>query len=126
MEDEESANFAERRQPQVDTFTDGNAGGGGPGVTQGKPPDKALSTLLPLADAEVVQLQIRVIALENLVIALLANAPQATRGQARELADYISPRPGFTQHRSTLHAANQMAHLIERAQHLCEVTPKIV
>ncbi|CAM5797346.1 hypothetical protein [Rhizobacter fulvus] len=126
MEDDESANRTEPRQPPVDTFPGSNAGGGGPGLTQGKPPDKALSTPLPLTDAEVVQLQIRVIALENLVIALLANAPQATRGQARELADYISPRPGFTQHRSTLHAANQMAHLIERAHHLSEVTPKIV
>jgi hypothetical protein len=126
MEDEESANRAERRQPQVDTFPGSEAGGGGPVLTQDKPPDGASSTPPALTDAEIIQLQIRVIALENLVIALLANAPQATRGQASELAHYISPRPGFTQHRSTLHAANQMAHLIERAHHLSEVTPKIV
>jgi hypothetical protein len=126
MDDEETGNRAERRQPQVDTFPSRGGGGGGQELTQGKPAGEASSTPPALTDAEMVQLQVRVIALENLVIALLANAPQATRDQARELADYISPRPGFTQHRSTLHAANQMGHLIERAHHLCEVTPKIV
>lgn len=68
-----------------------------------------------LTDAEVVQLQIRVIALENLVIALLANAPGAAHSDAEGLASNMLPRPGFTQHRSTLHAAHQMRHLLERA-----------
>jgi hypothetical protein len=85
--------------------------------------DRELTAPPELTDAEVVQLQIRVIALENLVIALLANSPEATRAQARELADYISPRPGFTQHRLTLHAATQMTHLVDRARHLLELTP---
>jgi hypothetical protein len=86
--------------------------------------DRALLAPPALTDAEVVQLQIRVIALENLVIALLASSPESTRDQARELADYISPRPGFTQHRLTLHAASQMAHLVDRARHLRELTPR--
>jgi hypothetical protein len=95
----------------------------GRGSLHNAEPDHNSTAPPALTDAEVVQLQIRVIALENLVIALLANASEAARGQARELADYILPRPGFTQHRSTLHAANQMNHLVERANHLCQVTP---
>lgn len=62
-----------------------------------------------------VQLRIRVIALENLVIALLAEAPDRQLDLARELAAYISPRPGFTQHSLTIHAAAQMIDLLERA-----------
>ncbi|WP_306553636.1 hypothetical protein [Acidovorax sp.] len=67
------------------------------------------------ADAEAVQLRIRVIALENLVIALLANAPQVQLDLAREMAAYISPRPGFTPHFLTLRAADEMRNLVDRA-----------
>lgn len=70
-----------------------------------------------LAMAELVQLRIRVIALENLVIALLAEASEEQLELAREMAVYISPRPNFTRHRSTIHAAAQMIHLVERAAH---------
>lgn len=70
---------------------------------------------VPLADAELVQLRIRVIALENLVIALLAQSPDRWLEVARDMATYISPRPGFTRHRLTVHAAAQMVHLVERA-----------
>jgi hypothetical protein len=69
----------------------------------------------PLANAELVQLRIRVIALENLVIALLAESPDWRLDIAREMASYISPRPGFTPHRLTIRAAAQMIHLVERA-----------
>ncbi len=75
----------------------------------------------PLTNAEVVQLQVRVIALENLVIALLAGASQAQRELVRDMATYISPRPGFTRHPLTLHAAGQMLHLVERARHFSEL-----
>ena len=67
--------------------------------------------------AELVQLRIRVIALENLVIGLLAEASDRQLDLAREMAVYISPRPNFTRHRSTIHAAAQMNHLVERAAH---------
>jgi hypothetical protein len=70
-----------------------------------------------LAMAELVQLRIRVIALENLVIGLLAEASDRQLERAREMAVYISPRPNFTRHRSTIHAAAQMIHLVERAAH---------
>lgn len=69
----------------------------------------------PLADAELVQLHIRVIALENLVIAMLAKGSDRQLELAREMADYISPRPGFTPHRLTTGAAVEMNSLVKRA-----------
>lgn len=69
----------------------------------------------PLTNAELVQLQTRVIALENLAIALLAQASQDQLELARGMAAYISPRAGSTAHPLTLHAAAQMRHLVERA-----------
>ncbi len=74
------------------------------------PPDDA-----PLTNAEVVQLRIRVIALENLVIALLAEAPDRQRALVREMATYITPRAGFTPHPVTLRAADEMLSLVDRA-----------
>ena len=69
----------------------------------------------PLSNAELVQLQIRVIALENLVIALLSQASDRQLDLARAMAIHISPRSGFTAHRLTIHAAAQMISLVERA-----------
>ena len=69
----------------------------------------------PLTDAELVQLQVRVIALENLLIALLADAPERQLALARAMATYISPRPGFTAHHLTLRAADEMRSLVDRA-----------
>jgi hypothetical protein len=57
-----------------------------------------------LANAELVQLRIRVIALENVVITLLARAPDRQRDLVREMAAYISPRPRFTHHPLTVDA----------------------
>jgi hypothetical protein len=76
-----------------------------------------------LTNAELVQLRIRVIALENVVIALLAKAPDRQLDLVREMAAYISPRPGFTQHPLTVHAAAEMIHLVERALHFRGVMP---
>jgi len=47
---------------------------------------------------ELEHLRVRVIALENLVISLLSQAPERPRALGREMATFISPRPGFTQH----------------------------
>jgi hypothetical protein len=74
----------------------------------------------PPADTEAVQLRLRVIALENLVISLLAQAPVAQLALAREMADYISPRPGFTPHHLTLRAADEMRSLVDRAMNFRE------
>jgi hypothetical protein len=65
--------------------------------------------------AELGALHIRVIALENLVISLLATASDRQLEQAREMARYISPRPGFAHHPLTTHAAAHMVDLVERA-----------
>lgn len=72
-------------------------------------------TVVDLTNAELVQLQIRVIALENLVTALLSSATEQTPDLARAMAANISPRPGCTPHHLTLHAAAQMVHLVERS-----------
>lgn len=69
-----------------------------------------------LTNAELVHLRVRVIALENLVIALLAEGSERQLAVVREMAGYISPRAGFTQHPLTVHAATQMTHSVERAQ----------
>ncbi len=69
----------------------------------------------PLAKAELVQLRVRVIALENLVIALLADAPQRQTALVREMASYITPRAGRTPHPMTLRAADEMLSLADRA-----------
>ena len=71
----------------------------------------------PLTNAELVQLHIRIIALERLVTTLLAAAPDRQLMLAREMAVFISPRPGATQHPATIRAAAQMLRLIEQAQH---------
>ena len=76
-----------------------------------------------LTNAELVQLRIRVIALENVVIALLATAPDRQLDLIREMAAYISPRAGYTQHPLTVHAAAEMNHLVERVLHFRDVMP---
>lgn len=69
-----------------------------------------------LSNAELVQLTVRVIALENIIIALLAEASDPKLELIREMATYISPRSGFTHHPLTIDAAAQMLNLVERAK----------
>jgi hypothetical protein len=68
-----------------------------------------------MGNAELVVLRVRVIALENLLISLLATASDQQIELAREMAGYISPRPGFTPHPLTTHAAAHMINLLERS-----------
>lgn len=68
-----------------------------------------------MSNADLVALRVRVIALENLVISLLATASDRQLELAREMAGYISPRPGFTSHPLTIHAAAHMVDLVERS-----------
>jgi hypothetical protein len=95
-----------------------NEGGEGP---DGPASDSALDTegmeIPDLTNAELVTLRIRVIALENLMISLLATASDQQLKLAKEMAGYISPRPGFTQHPLTIHAAARMDDLVKRAIH---------
>ena len=80
-------------------------------------PGNEQSDVPELTNAELVQLRIRVIALENVMITLLAGASDRQLDLVREMAATISPRLGSTQHPLTLHAANQMKHLVDRARH---------
>lgn len=93
-----------------------NEGGAGDRGRQGEWSPGDLESQVPqLTNTELVQLRIRVIALENLVISLLARISAQELELVREMAAYISPRPGFTHHPMTLHAAAQMISLVERA-----------
>jgi hypothetical protein len=89
-----------------------NEGGALPSGAQGMPAD-----VPDLTNAELVQLRIRVIALENLLIAVLAEGSDRQLQTARDMAGYISPRPGFTPHLLTIQAAGRMTDLVERAVH---------
>jgi hypothetical protein len=66
--------------------------------------------------SEWAELKTRVIALENLIIALMATASESQRAMAREMADFIRPRQGATHHHLTAHAAHRMGDLIDRAE----------
>ena len=77
-----------------------------------------------MTNAELVQLRIRVIALKNLIIAVLAEGSDQQLQVAREMADYISPRPGFTHHPLTIRAADHMTDLVGRAVHFRSAQPK--
>jgi hypothetical protein len=68
-----------------------------------------------IGKAEMLALHIRVIALENLVIALLASATEAQREIARNMAGFVAPRAGTTPHPMTTLASAHMIDLVERA-----------
>lgn len=70
-----------------------------------------------IGDVEAANLRVRLIALENVIVALLAKAPDGQSALVREMASYISPRPGMTPHRLTVEAARNMGELVDRAQH---------
>ena len=76
-----------------------------------------------MTNAELVHLHIRVIALENLVIAVLAEGSDRQLAVAREMAGYISPRSGFKHHPLTIQAADHMTDLVDRALHFQTVQP---
>jgi hypothetical protein len=93
-----------------------NEGGAGPdGPATDSAPNNEQISIPELTNAELVTLRIRVIALENLMISLLATGSDRQLELAREMAVCISPRPGFTQHPLTIHAAAHMVDLVERS-----------
>ena len=94
-----------------------NEGGAGSCGAQQSSIQGEIFSELSSSNSELIQLHIRVIALENLLIALLADGPNLHSARIRELAGYITPRPGFTQHRLTVQAARQMVDLVNRAAH---------
>ena len=70
-----------------------------------------------IGDAEAANIRVRLIALENIMVALLAGAPESRSDLIREMAEFISPRPGTTPHRLTIEAARNMVAIVERAGH---------
>lgn len=79
--------------------------------------DETHVDLPELTNVELVHLRIRVIALENMIITLLAEGSDRQLEVAREMASYILPRAGFTQHPLTIKAARQMNDMVTRAEH---------
>ena len=77
--------------------------------------DEQQTAIPELTNTELVALRVRVIALENLMISLLATASDHQLELAREMMGYISPRPGFTHHPLTTHAAAHMIGLVARS-----------
>ena len=118
MPREKSDTSSDRNQRQRALSRWDNEGGAGP---DGPGSDSSLESeriaIPDLTNAELVTLRIRVIALENLMIALLATASDVQLRLAHEWAGYISPRSGFTQHPLTIHAAAHMDDLVKRANH---------
>jgi hypothetical protein len=68
--------------------------------------------------AQFVQMQFRVLALENLVTVLLAQSTDRQLDVVREMADHIVAHPGSMPHPPTLRAATKMRRLLEAAAHL--------
>lgn len=85
--------------------------------------DSTLTEVPDLTNAELVQLRVRVIALENLIIAVLAEGSDRQLQIARDMGDCISPRPDFTHHPLTILAAKHMTDLVERAVQFRNVRP---
>ena len=124
MPNKRSGSSAVSQQRQMALSRWENEGGAGSPRPQKDSVSEEVQFKIPqLTNAELVQLRIRVIALENLVIALLTEASDRQLHLAREMAAYISPRPGFTHHPLTVHAATQMIDLVERAAHFRVLAP---
>jgi hypothetical protein len=74
-----------------------------------------------LSDQEVVCLRTRVIALENVVIAMLAGGSHDQRAVVHDMALFVRPPLDEVQDRLTIHAADLMDHLADRATRLARV-----
>lgn len=93
---------------------EGEAIGGSGGQRQTRQSETVAGAI---GDAEDGNIRVRLIALENVIVAILASAPENVSELVREMAAYISPRPGATPHRLSVEAARNMLALVERAGH---------
>lgn len=87
------------------------------GSLDGRSQEQSATVAGEIGDAEDGNIKVRLIALENLVVALLAETPESQSELVREMARFISPRPGMTPHRLTIEAARNMLAMVERAAH---------
>jgi hypothetical protein len=76
-----------------------------------------------MGDEELQTLHVRVIALESLVVSLLASASDRQRKLAAQMVAYISPRSGAIRHQLTVKAATHVANLVKRATPLRRRVP---
>lgn len=114
---QENSSNSEQRADALSSWD--NEGGAGPRISQeGIGSKKEQSDLPPLTELEIMHFRVRVIALENLVVAVLAHSSAQVLTTGREMTNYISPRPGATHHRLTTDAAAHMLDLIERSENL--------
>nr|WP_237487417.1 hypothetical protein [Parapontixanthobacter aurantiacus] len=67
-----------------------------------------------------VQMRIRLITLENIVLGLLSGASDEQIDQIRKRADMIEPRPEASRHPLTELAAGDMRKFLERAARMAE------
>ncbi|MDQ6680696.1 MAG: hypothetical protein M3Y67_07000 [Pseudomonadota bacterium] len=79
---------------------------------------KELSGEPRVTNTEVEHLRARIVALESVTVAMLATASEGQLALVREMAKYIAPRPGSTQHPLTRDACFQIISLVERAEQL--------
>ena len=120
---ETTADSSERERLRERAFSSwDNEGGAGEGGRVHQASTEIPSETPPLTNAELVQMQIRVIALENLLVVLLTETSAKQLDLAREMAAYMLPRPGCTPHHLTIHAAARMASLVDGARHLREMS----
>ena len=86
------------------------------GASPAAAPPAAIPPAAAGTETECQHLHSRLIALENLVISVLALGNKQQLALAREMASHISARAGTAPHRLTTQAATQMLHLVGRAQ----------
>lgn len=99
-------------------------GGAGPcGPQESTAVGTARSAIPDLANTELVQLRVRVIALENLLVALLSGASVSQLKAASDMAELILPRPAAHPHPLTIRAAAHMQHLLANSAHLKATDP---
>ncbi len=79
--------------------------------------DRCISTndAAELTGVELAHLRARLVALENVVIVLLALSSDERLEAAAAMATFLLPREGFTNHEITIDAARQINHLISQA-----------
>ena len=70
--------------------------------------------------AELVQMRIRLITLENIVLGLLSGASDEQIEQIRKRADLIEPRPDASRHPLTELTAGDMRKFLERAARMAK------
>lgn len=88
------------------------------GPEHASPHSETASTVAgEIGNAEEGNIRVRLIALENLVVALLAGGSETQLEAIREMASFILPLEGKTNHRLTIEAARNMVALVERADH---------